>query len=148
MEKGPMNLTYPFKHNNSGDVYTFQSIGRNVIDKLVTFKQVRPGYYRVALLDLDEHGDPLPDTHVSNNGDRDKVLYTAFNIIEHFLSVNTGAGVYITASDNRRMHYYRKLLFKDLMENKRFEAVGIRADGVIEHINPKGEYDALLVVSR
>ncbi len=144
-----MSLIYPFSRNSFGDVYTFQSIGRKVIDKLVTFKQVRPDYYRVDLLDLDEHGDPLPDTHVSNNGDRDKVLYTAFNIIEHFLSVNIGAVIFIAGSDNRRMHYYTKLLYKDLQENKRFEASGIRADNdVIEHINPKVEYNALLVARR
>ena len=136
---------YHFIRSSSGNVYSFTSIGRTVIEKLVTFYEEDLNLYNLALLDLDEKGDPLPLTHVSNNGDILKVLTTVEAILNDFLTLHAEAIVFITGTDDRRTHIYHSRLVKKLKEGDKYIIVGVRADNTCEPLNPNADYEGFFI---
>jgi hypothetical protein len=90
--------------------YTFTSVGRKRIEKIVEFTEL--GYEKVfnlAFGDLMADGS-VDDRSNSNNGDIVKVLATVISILKDFTSENPGAYVAFTGSTEERMKLYTRIL--------------------------------------
>lgn len=90
--------------------YTFTSVGRKRIEKIVDFADLGMGnVFNLAF------GDLLPDGSVddmsnSNNGDIVKVLATVISILRDFTTQNPQAHVTFTGSTEERTKLYTRIL--------------------------------------
>jgi hypothetical protein len=90
--------------------YTFTSVGRRRIEKMVEFTNVGiEDVYNLAFGDLLPNGT-IDDTSNSNNGDIVKVLATVISILKDFTEKNPMAYVFFTGSTNERVNLYRRIL--------------------------------------
>jgi hypothetical protein len=72
-----------YSFTNDLGVVDFISIGKNgAIPKRITFTTTElENVYNLAFGDVDENGD-LDDCRISDNGDRNKILATVFNVVD------------------------------------------------------------------
>jgi hypothetical protein len=76
--------SYDFNQIDESLSFSFESTGKRNVEKRVIFQKLDiENYYQVALVDLKEDGT-FDDKIVSNNGDRDTVLATVFQMLNHF----------------------------------------------------------------
>ena len=113
--------------------YTFTSVGRKRIEKIVDFTNF--GIKNTFNLGF---GDILPDGSVddkanSNNGDIVKVLSTVVNILKDFTSRNPQALIAFTGSTQERMKLYTRIL-------KSYYSTFIKEFKITAFINREGNY--------
>lgn len=90
--------------------YTFISIGKTMIEKVVDFTPT--SYQNIVNMGF---GDLLPDGSVddtanSNNGDIIKVLSTVIQILVDFIAVQPRVKVIFTGSTEERTRLYQRIL--------------------------------------
>lgn len=96
--------------SNSTTVYTFTSVGRSRIEKMVEFTNVGiENVYNLAFGDLLPNGT-IDDSSNSNNGDIVKVLATIISILKDFTEKNPKAYVAFTGSTDHRIKLYERIL--------------------------------------
>jgi hypothetical protein len=125
--------------------YTFTSVGRKRIEKIVEFTDV--GYDNVFNLAF---GDLMPDGSIddksnSNNGDIVRVLATVIGILKDFTSENPAAYVAFTGSTEELMKLYTRILKSYYsIFNKEFKISGfIKVDDNFEEV----QFDPKLTVN-
>lgn len=136
--------TYSFSVDSSGLVYTFTSIGVQLLTKKLIFTAINPHYYNVELR-TEKDDEQLPDTENSNNGDMFTVLRTCAAIIQHFMNAHPAIAVYISGSDNRRQRYYKRMLATAIKADEDLKVFGLFSDGRTEPFQESGKYEACLV---
>lgn len=110
--------------------YTFTSVGRKRIEKVVDFTDFGvKNTFNLAF------GDMLPDGSIddmasSNNGDIVKVLATVISILKDFTSKNPKAHVVFTGSTDERMKLYTRIIKSYYsIFSKEFNVSGFIKDG-------------------
>ena len=100
-------VPYPFiRHGNK---YTFVSVGKSRIQKIVKFTpEYDPDTFSLSFGDVKDGG--IDDTVVSNNGDIIKVLATVIAIAIDFLEDNSHALVSFTGSTPGRTAMYERII--------------------------------------
>ena len=101
----------PYLYNSeSMTIYTFTSVGRRRIEKMVEFTNVGiENVYNLAFGDLLPDGI-IDDTSNSNNGDIVKVLVTVISILKDFTEKNPKSYVAFTGSTDDRIKLYRRII--------------------------------------
>jgi hypothetical protein len=97
---------YDFNQIDESLSFSFESTGKRNIEKRVIFQKLDlENYYQLALVDLKEDGT-FDDKIVSNNGDRDTVLATVFQILNYFLTIFPDVVVLFAGSTDSRTRLY------------------------------------------
>jgi len=97
-------------HSDCMTVYTFTSVGRQRIEKMVEFTNVGiENVFNLAFGDLLPNGT-IDDTSNSNNGDLVKVLATVISVLKDFTEKNPTAYVAFTGSTDERTKLYKRIL--------------------------------------
>jgi hypothetical protein len=90
--------------------YTFMSVGRKRIEKVVEFSDFGlKNTFNLAFGDLLPDGT-IDDLANSNNGDIVKVLATVISILKDFTAKNPKAYIAFTGSTDERMKLYTRIL--------------------------------------
>jgi hypothetical protein len=100
---------YPdYKYTHDYSVFDFVSIGKNgAIPKKITFTTTELEYvYNLAFGDVDENGD-IDDFRISDNGDRNKILATVFNVVDIYTKKFPERWIYFRGSTSERTRLYR-----------------------------------------
>ena len=101
--------TYPYDHPDITR-YTFTSVGKKRIEKIVDFTDLGMGsVFNLAFGDLAPDGS-VDDMSNSNNGDIVKVLATVVSILRDFTTKNPQAQVTFTGSTDERTKLYTRIL--------------------------------------
>jgi len=116
---------YDFNQIDESLSFSFESTGKRNIEKRVIFQKLDlENYYQLALVDLKEDGT-FGDKIVSNNGDRDTVLATIFQILNYFLTIFPDVVVLFAGSTNSRTRLYQIALNSELEKaSKNFNISG------------------------
>ena len=116
---------YDFNQIDESLSFSFESTGKRIIEKRVIFQKLDlENYYQLALVDLKEDGT-FDDKIVSNNGDRDTVLATIFQILNYFLTIFPDVVVLFAGSTNSRTRLYQIALNSELEKaSKNFKISG------------------------
>lgn len=105
---------YDFNQIDQSLSFSFESKGKRAIEKRVIFQKLNiENYYQLALVDLKEDGT-FDDKIVSDNGDRNKVLTTVFQILNYFLTIYPDVVVLFTGSTDSRTRLYQIALSSEL----------------------------------
>lgn len=132
-----MPVTYTFVRDASGLIYSFESVGKRTLKKVVTFLEIGPNFYNVAL-QTEENGKLLADTELSDNGDVRKVLRTTAAIIDYFSSKSRTAKLMIRGSEDKRQRIYQELLVRDIEARKMYKVFGLQEveqpDGTVQTV--------------
>ena len=90
------------------NVFDFMSIGKNgAIPKRITFTTTGlANVYNLAFGDIDENGD-LDDCRISDNGDRNKILATVFNVVDIYTKKYPERWITFSGSTMERTRLYR-----------------------------------------
>ena len=104
--KYEMYLDYIY--TNDFSVFDFISIGKNgAIPKRITFTTTELAYvYNLAFGDVDENGN-LDDCRISDNGDRNKILATVFNVVDLYTKKYPERWISFRGSTKERTRLYR-----------------------------------------
>src|SRR5882672_8774429 len=90
--------------------YTFTSVGRKRIEKIVDFADLgMENVFNLAFGDLQPDGS-VDDLSNSNNGDIVKVLATVISIMRDFTTKNPQACITFTGSTEERTKLYTRIL--------------------------------------
>lgn len=89
-------------------VFNFMSIGKKgAIPKRITFTTTElENVYNLAFGDVDENGD-LDDYKISDNGDRNKILATVFNVVDIYSKKYPERWITFRGSTRERTRLYR-----------------------------------------
>lgn len=132
-----MSRTYTFVRDESGLIYSFESVGKRTLKKVVTFKEIGTNFYNVAL-QTEDRGKLLPDTELSDNGDVRKVLRTTAAIIDYFSARNRTAKLFIRGSEDKRQRIYQELLVREIEARKMYKVLGLQEveqpDGTVQAV--------------
>lgn len=102
-------LPYPYLYK-SGNRYTFTSVGKANIVKVVEFVPTGiNGLFNLAFGDSLED-ESIDDMATSNNGDMVKVLSTVVYIVSDFFDKHPNAEVFFTGSTIERTALYQRIL--------------------------------------
>jgi len=136
---------YDFKRIDQSLSFSFESRGKRNIEKRVIFQKLSiDNYYQLALVDVKQDGT-FDDKIISNNGDRNKVLATVFQILNYFLTIYPNVIVLFAGSTDSRTRLYQIALsseyekasilfnisgfynnsFETFVKNKTYEAFAI-----------------------
>lgn len=136
---------YDFKQIDQSLSFSFESRGKRNIEKRVIFQKLSiDNYYQLALVDVKQDGT-FDDKIISNNGDRNKVLATVFQILNYFLTIYPNVIVLFAGSTDSRTRLYQIALsseyekasilfnisgfynnsFETFVKNKTYEAFAI-----------------------
>ncbi|GAB2634456.1 hypothetical protein GCM10027035_29430 [Emticicia sediminis] len=136
---------YDFKRIDQSLSFSFESRGKRNIEKRVIFQKLSiDNYYQLALVDVKQDGK-FDDKIISNNGDRNKVLATVFQILNYFLTIYPNVIVLFAGSTDSRTRLYQIALsseyekasilfnisgfynnsFETFVKNKTYEAFAI-----------------------
>lgn len=101
----------PYEYNREHTHrYTFESIGKRTITKVVEFSSTEiSGVYNMAFGDRLPN-DEIDDTVKSNNGDIIKVLATVIDILQDFTEENPSLMIFFTGSTPLRTLLYKRIL--------------------------------------
>ena len=110
--------------------YTFTSVGRKRIEKVVDFADLgMKNVFNLAFGDLLPDGS-VNDTANSNNGDIIKVLSTVISIMRDFTTKNPQAQVTFTGSTPERTKLYARILRSHYLDfSKEFAISGFVKSG-------------------
>jgi len=113
--KYEMYSDYNFTEDYS--VFNFISIGKNgSIPKRITFTTTElKNVYNLAFGDVDENGD-LDDYRISDNGDRNKILATVFNVVDIYTKKFPERWIAFRGSTRERTRLYRMAVGLNLEE--------------------------------
>lgn len=105
---------YEFNFIEESLCFTFDSIGKQLISKMVIFQKLDfDDYYQLALVDVLDDGS-FSDTLASNNGDRNKILATVYQIITSFLGKHPNAIILFAGSTPSRTRLYQIAINSEL----------------------------------
>jgi hypothetical protein len=97
-----------YKNTDDYSVFDFISIGkRGAIPKRIAFTPTGlVNVYNLAFGDVDENGD-LDDYRISDNGDRNKILATVFNVVDLYTKNYPERWITFRGSTKERTRLYR-----------------------------------------
>jgi len=97
-----------YSFTNDLGVVDFISIGKNgAIPKRITFTTTElENVYNLAFGDVDENGT-LNDYRISDNGDRNKILATVFNVVDIYTKKFPERWIFFSGSTKERTRLYR-----------------------------------------
>jgi hypothetical protein len=106
-------------------IYTFESIGKTTIKKVVEYTKMNPFYiglpsnvdvYNLAFGDWDDEINDFKDTITSNNGDMEKVLATVANTVLLFWESYPNASIFFQGSQIQGEEPLRTYLYQRKIE--------------------------------
>jgi len=101
---------YSYQRHSNGFKYTFVSVGKLKILKVVVFAPTSlNNIFNLGLGDLMDDGT-IDDTINSNNGDIIKVLSTVIRILGEFINEHPNAKVSFTGSTPSRTALYKRII--------------------------------------
>jgi hypothetical protein len=106
-----------------GVFYTFLSIGKKEIPKVVIFQNTEENTFNLVLGDIDFENGNISDENISNNGDMVKVLATVFQITIHFIYHHSGCKIIINGNSDIKKELYKRLIENNLKELRNFVEV-------------------------
>ena len=143
-------------------VYTFESIGKTVIKKVVQYSKIPPTYiglpsnanvYNLAFGDWDDEINDFKDTITSNNGDMEKVLATVANTANLFWSEYPNTFIYFEGSHPKGKELIRTYLYQKKL-NRYFDDIskvalvfGLSENGW-EMFTANKNYNAFLILQK
>ena len=136
---------YDFNQIDESLSFSFESTGKRNIEKRVIFQKLDlENYYQLALVDLKEDGT-FDDKIVSNNGDRDTVLATVFQILNYFLTIFPDVVVLFAGSTDSRTRLYQIALNSELEKaSKNFNILGFN-NNLFEPFVKNKTYEAFAI---
>jgi hypothetical protein len=160
---------YQTENDRDESRYTFTSVGKETIEKIVVYQQFPP--IKVAELGLNEQlevynlafgdritgTDDFTDESISNNGDSDKVLATVINTIFDFWKHNPNTLVWFEGSDPEDQNGIKKGLRTRLYQRKIERFIGDIEEEVyilgkynnqLEEFVKGKKYDAFLIIRK
>ncbi|GGM83111.1 hypothetical protein GCM10010967_13510 [Dyadobacter beijingensis] len=97
-----------------GQIFWFKSEGRDTIYKAIIFRPTGdPDTFELVLGELNPDGS-IDTIMRSNNGDSDRVLFTAAKAVAFFLSEYSDSYVVIEPNTTSRARLYRMVIDKEL----------------------------------
>ncbi len=128
--------------------FSFESTGKRNIEKRVIFQKLDlENFYQLALVDLKEDGT-FDDKIVSNNGDRDTVLATIFQILNYFLTIVPDIVVLFAGSTDSRTRLYQIALNSELEKaSKNFNISGFN-NNLFESFVKNKTYEAFAITKK
>ena len=100
-----------------GDIfYTFLSVGKKEIPKIIDFQKIKSKMYNLVLTDVDLQTNSLSDTATSNNGDLPKIMATVVQILFAFLNSNPDSCVILEGNTTRKQKLYNRLVANNYKE--------------------------------
>jgi hypothetical protein len=160
---------YQTENDKDESRYTFTSVGKETIEKIVVYQQfpltkvIELGLnedfevYNLAFGDRIAGTDNFTDENISNNGDSDKVLATVIYTIFDFWKHNPNTLVWFEGSDPEDQNGIKKGLRTRLYQRKmeRFiediEAVAYilgKYNNQLEEFVKGKKYDAFLIIKK
>jgi len=112
-----------YKYSDDYSVFDFVSIGKNgVIPKRIVFTETElDKVYNRAFGDINEKGE-IDDCRKSDNGDRNKILGTVFNVVCIYTKEYPERWIYFKGSTRERTRLYRIAVGLNLEElSRKFE---------------------------
>ena len=112
-------------------IYTFESVGKTTIKKVVEYTKINPFYiglpsnanvYNLAFGDWDDEINDFKDTITSNNGDMEKVLATVANTANSFWIEYPDSFIYFVGSQLKGEEALRTYLYQKKI-NRYFEDI-------------------------
>jgi hypothetical protein len=116
----------PYESNHDFSVIDFISFGKHgSISKRITFTPTElDNVYNLAFGDIDENGD-IDDYRISDNGDRNKILATVFNVVDIYTKRYPERWIAFKGSTIERTRLYRMAVGLNLQElSQTFEIYG------------------------
>jgi len=106
-----------YEYLTEGEVfYTFLSVGKKEIPKIVYFQEIENKMYNLVLTDVDFLTNSLSDTANSNNGDLPKIMATVVHILFDFLNSNPVACVILEGNTASKQKLYNRLVTNNYEE--------------------------------
>jgi hypothetical protein len=106
-----------YEYLREGEVfYTFLSIGKKEIPKIVYFQEIESKMYNLVLTDVDFQTNSLSDTATSNNGDLPKIMATVVHILFAFLNSTPDACVILEGNTTSKQKLYNRLVSNNYEE--------------------------------
>ncbi len=143
-------------------IYTFESVGRITIKKVVEYTKMNPFYiglpsnayvYNLAFGDWDDEINDFKDTTTSNNGDMEKVLATVADTANTFWNEYPNSFIYFVGSQPKGKESLRTYLYQKKI-NRYFEDIsnvaivyGLTEYGWEQFITNKN-YNAFLILQK
>jgi hypothetical protein len=90
--------------------YSFLSIGKKEIPKIVIFQIIDENTYNLVLADFDFSTTKFSDTIVSNNGDLGKIMATVLKIILHFIDNHPDSRIILQGNTATKRQLYNRML--------------------------------------
>ena len=149
---------YPTQSNANKSIFSFTSIGRNVIEKRVQFTQINdienyglPKHitlYNLAFGDWNEESEDIDDFARSNNGDTETVLATVANTVREFRDYHPDSLLFITGSTSERNRLYQIAISKNLNEILNEVTIYGLTNYSWEEYSIGNNYDAFLIINK
>ena len=127
-------------------VFDFVSKGKiGFISKRIEFTPTEmPDVYNLSFGDLNERGE-VDDFIVSNNGDRNKILATIFEVVKSYTQKYPGHWIFFSGSTEERNRLYRMAVGLNFEELNSFFNIYIIEDGLIVPFGKNKTISAFLV---
>jgi hypothetical protein len=136
---------YDFRILKEELTFIFESKGKRIITKRVIFQKLdTENYFQMALVDVLQNGI-FDDVIVSDNGDRNKVLATVYQILSYFLNLYPCATVLFAGSTPSRTRLYQIVINTELEKaTQLFNISGFYGDS-FESFSKNKSYEAFAI---
>lgn len=126
--------------------YEFFSEGQNGrIRKIVQYQKMMDNIYNLTFGDWNVYHQKIDDKTISNNNDREKVLFTVASTVIIFLTYYPGTAVYFEGSTPSRTRLYQMGINANLhIISPRFNILGI-SNNISEPFKAGKNYEAFLI---
>jgi hypothetical protein len=128
--------------------FDFTSVGPNgaVKKRIIISPTGKETLFYLSLVDIGEDGEPIDDSSVTNNGDRDKILATVVKAVRLYTELYPHRWVYLSGSTLARTRLYRMIITIHLEElSEIFDIYGVFEDGQPESFRLNTSYEGFLV---
>ena len=127
-------------------VFSFISIGKREIIKIVAFQKTREDdVYNLAMGDL-INSATFSDREISNNGDVRKVLTTIVNIVQIYTKKYPERSIFIQGNTDLKTSTYQRIIrMYYAVFSKEFNIWGYINNNVKEEFSQKNNYVAFIV---
>jgi hypothetical protein len=143
-------------------IYTFESVGKTTIKKVVEYTKVNPIYfdlpsnievYNLGFGDWDDEINDFRDKITSNNGDMEKVLVTVANTVFSFWENYPDASVFfqgsqIVGEEPLRAYLYQRKIERYFEEISNIAYVFGKFDGKLEIFTKGKTYSNFLIIRK
>jgi hypothetical protein len=143
-------------------IYTFESIGKTTIKKVVEYTKMNPFYiglpsnadvYNLAFGDWGDEINDFKDTITSNNGDMEKVLATVANTVFSFWENYPDASVFFQGSqihgeEPLRTYLYQRKIERYFEEISNIAYVFGKFNGKLEIFTKGKTYSNFLIIRK